>query len=132
MRAYFIGAVAVLASTFPVFAETPKLPKDAVQLNGAEIAEWLNGKKFTDVVIYDSSVPVTATTNWNAKKMRVSGTFDAGGNKGEFDNEWVIDGDKSCAEKTEDGKWICQKVFVVGDIMYEVNRKGKVHAVSKP
>ncbi len=132
MKALFIGALAVLGSTLAVLAETPKLPKDAVQLSGAQIVEWLNSKKFKKVVIYDASVPITAVTNYDTRKMRVFGTYDAGGTKGKFDNEWVIDGDKSCSEKSENGKWICQKIFVLGDVMYEVNKKGKLHAISKP
>ncbi|SDL70647.1 hypothetical protein [Aliiruegeria lutimaris] len=132
MRTVFIFWLALLSSTAATSAETPKLPKGAIQLDGAEIVQWLNGKTFRNVVIYDASVPITATTNWNSTKMRVSGTYVAGGNKGKFDNEWIINGDTSCTEKTADGKWICQKVFMLGDVMYEVNRKGKLHAISKP
>lgn len=132
MKVLAIATLFILGTPLALFADTPKLPKDAVPLTGAQIGEWLNGRKFTSVVIYDADVPIVATTKWNLAKKRVSGSYDANGNKGKFNNEWVIEGDTSCTEKTADGKWICQKVYVVGDVMYEVNSAGKVHAISKP
>lgn len=132
MKSFAVVALAILSTPLALFAETPKLPKDAVQLSGAQIGEWLDGRKFGNVVIYDADVSIVAKTKWNFAKKRVSGSFDANGNKGKFNNEWVIEGDTSCTEKTADGKWICQKVFVVGDVMYEVNSAGKLHAVSQP
>lgn len=117
----------VLATT--AYSETPSLPAEARQLSGSEIAEWLDGKSLA-VEIFDAGVPIKATTNWDASGKRVSGTFVANGTKGKFDNEWIIKGDTSCTEKTAKGAWICQKIFILGDTMYEVTKKGQLHAIS--
>lgn len=113
-----------------VRAETPSLPADAKQLTGAEIGAWLDGKSLS-VEIFDAEVPITATTNYDLAAGKVSGTFEANGEKGTFSNEWIIKGDTSCGERTANGALICQKIFVKGDTMYEVTKKGKLHAVSK-
>jgi hypothetical protein len=113
----------------PANAQTPSVPAEAKQLSGAEIGAWLDGKSLS-VEIFDAGVPVTATTNWDLARQRVSGDFNANGTTGNFDNEWTIQGDTSCAEKSSDGAWICQKIFVLGDTMYEVTADGKLHAVS--
>ena len=110
-------------------SETPTVPAEAKQLSGAEIGAWLDGKSLS-VEIFDAGVPVTATTNWDLTGQRISGDFVANGEKGTFDNEWIIKGDTSCAEKSAESDWICQKIFVLGDVMYEVTKKGKLHAVS--
>ena len=109
--------------------ETPTVPAEAKQLSGAEIGTWLDGKSLS-VEIFDAGTPITATTNWDLAGQRVSGNFVANGEKGTFENEWIIKGDTSCAEKTAEGAWICQKVFVLDNMMYEVTKKGKLHAVS--
>ena len=126
-----IAAFVSAALSTPVLAEEASVPASAKQLTGKEIPTFLDGKKF-DIVIYDADAPITATTNWDWKKKKVSGDFVYKGKTGHFENDWKIKGDTSCAEKDPKGKWICQKVFVDGDVMYEVNAKGAVHAISKP
>lgn len=120
----------LFALSTDVLAETPGVPADAKQLNGAEIGAWLDGKSFS-VEIFDAEVPITATTNYDLAAKRVSGNYEANGQKGTFDNEWIIKGDTSCGEKTAKGAWICQRIFVKGNTMYEVTKKGTVHAISK-
>ena len=110
-------------------SETTSVPAEAKQLSGVEIGAWLDGKTLS-VEIFDAGVPITATTNWNLASQRVSGDFEANGEKGTFDNEWIIKGDTSCTEKTSEGAWICQNIFVLENTMYEVTKKGKLHAVS--
>lgn len=110
-------------------SETPAVPAEAKQLSGAEIGAWLDGKSLS-VEIFDAGIPITATTNWDFAGQRVSGDFEANGEKGTFDNEWILEGDTSCTEKTADGAWICQSIFVLDNTMYEVNQKGELHAVS--
>lgn len=107
------------------------MPPTAKQLSGKEIPKFLHGKKFS-VVIYDADAPIEATANWDWNKKRVYGDFVYQGSKGSFDNAWIIKGNESCGEKSAKGALICQKIFIDGKVMYEVNRKGKVHAVSKP
>ena len=110
-------------------AQTPTLPADAVQLKGAQIGSYLDGKSFS-VVIYDADVPIKAITTWDLKKGIVYGTFNANGSKGKFQNDWIIKGNTSCGEKNAKGALVCQKIFVSGNTMYEVNKAGKIHAVS--
>ena len=114
----------------PSFAQTPTLPGDAVQMKGSEIGAYLDGKRFA-TIIYDGEAQIDATVNWDLKKGIVYGDFNMNGTKGKFKNPWIVKGDTSCGEKTAKGAWVCQKVFVSGDTMYEVNKKGKLHAVSK-
>jgi hypothetical protein len=126
--------IAVLASTLALISsstQAQEMPKGAKQLTGDQITEFLNGKKF-NVKIVDADAPIMATTNWNWKTKKVKGTFNYKGQKGKFENDWAIKNNTSCAEKTPEGKWICQKIFVDGDTMYEVNAKGKLHAISEP
>lgn len=111
-------------------AQVEGVPAKAKRLSGPEIAKWLDGKSLS-VKIFDAGVPVVGTTNWDLAGKRVWGTFDANGQSGTFDNEWVIKGDTSCAEKAPDGSWICQRIFVVGKTMYEVTADGTLHAISK-
>lgn len=123
-----VFAATLIAST--ALAETPTLPADAVQLKGAEIGSYLDGKRFS-VVIYDAEVSIKATINWDLARGLVYGDYVANGTKGKFENQWIIKGNTSCGEKTAKGTWVCQKIFVSGDTMYEVNKAGGVHAVSK-
>lgn len=129
MKRLSIALLACVTIATAAHAEAPAVPAEAKQLKGDEIGAWLDGKSLS-VEIFDAEVPIKATTNWDLAAKRVSGTFDANGQKGSFDNEWIIKGDTSCTEKTAAGKWICQKIFVLGDTMYEVTKKGAVHAVS--
>ena len=131
MRLTFMSVLLAAMVAGSAQAESPKLPSTATQLSGEELSGWMDGKKF-NVVIYDAEVPLTAKINWDLAGKRVYGTYVAGDAKGKFDNPWVIKGDTSCAEKASDGKWICQRIFVDGEVMYEVNSNGKIHAVSKP
>jgi hypothetical protein len=130
MRFPLFIVVAALSALSPALAETPNLPADAVQLKGQEIGAYLDGKRFS-TVIYDAEVLIEATVNWDLKKGIVFGDFKMNGEKGKFENEWVIKGNTSCGEKTAEGKWVCQKVYVGDGVMYEINKKGKLHAVSK-
>lgn len=130
MRKARLALVLFAMLSTSVQAESPSLPADAKQLSGAEIGAWLDGKSLS-VEIFDAEVPIKATTNWDLAAKRVSGTFNANGTKGKFDNEWIIKGNTSCTEKTAKGAWICQKIFVKGDTMYEVTKNGTLHAVSR-
>ncbi len=112
------------------FSEGGKLPADAVQLKGAEIGTWLDGKSF-DVVVHDAGAPLTAVTNFDLGSKRVTGSFVYDGTPGEFENEWVIKGDTSCGEKDAAGDLICQRIYVREDVMYEVTKDGIVHATSR-
>lgn len=130
MRPARLALLVFALTSTSAWAETPGVPADARQLTGAEIGAWLDGKSLS-VEIFDAEVPIKATTNWDLAAGRVSGTFNANGKKGRFDNEWVIKDDTSCTEKTAKGAWICQKIFVKDDTMYEVTKKGVLHAISK-
>jgi hypothetical protein len=126
--------IAILASTIALTStstQAQEVPRSAKQLMGDQIPEFLHGKKF-NVKIVDADAPITATTNWNWNTKKVKGTFDYKGQKGNFENDWVVKDGTSCAEKTPEGKWVCQKIFVDGNTMYEVNAKGKLHAISEP
>ena len=128
--ARIFATLAALLVVTPSLAQTPALPADAVQLKGAEIGAYLDGKQFA-TTIYDADALIVATVNWNLKKGLVFGTYEVNGTKGEFSNEWTQKGDTSCGERSAKGTLICQKVYVAGDTMYEVNKKGKIHAVSQ-
>src|SRR4029078_4691735 len=98
MRAeYWITVTSIwLASTAQ--AQEPKIPESAKQLKGDEITSFLDGKTF-DVVVYDAGAPLTATTIWNWKQKKVTGTYDYNGQKGEINNDWKVKGATNCAEK---------------------------------
>jgi hypothetical protein len=113
----------------PGLADAPQLPSTVKQLKGQEIAKFLDGKKF-DLTIYDADAETTATSNWDWKSKQVYGDYVYKGTPGTFKNAWIVKGNTNCAEKSGK-KWICQKIYVDGDTMYEVNAKGKIHAVSK-
>ena len=129
MRNFMHTLFATLILATSANAQTPALPADAVQLKGAEIGAYLDGKTFS-VVIHDAEVPIKATVNWDLKKAIVYGTFTANGTKDKFQNDWIIKGNTSCGEKTAKGALVCQKIFVSGNTMYEVNKAGQVYAVS--
>lgn len=130
IKSVMVFLVASVLAT-PLLAEDASLPVSAKQLKAKEISTFLDGKRF-NIVIYDADAPITASTRWDWKKKTVSGDFVYKGQSGHFENEWKIKGDTSCAEKDAKGKWICQKIYTDGDVMYEVNSKGSVHAISKP
>lgn len=131
MQRLYIAVLASALSLSSASTQAEEMPKSAKQLTGDQIPEFLNGKKF-NVKIVDADASITATTNWNWDTKKVKGTFEYKGQKGKFENDWVVRGDTSCAEKTPKGKWVCQKIFVDGATMYEVNAKGKLHAISEP
>ena len=130
MRLTVLVLLAALTTATGVQAETPSLPADAVQLKGADIGAYLDGKRFS-VVIYDGEALVKATVNWDLNRGIVFGDYVANGTKGKFENPWVIKGNTNCGEKTAKGAWVCQKIFIKGNTMYEVNKAGQLHAVSK-
>ena len=129
MKTASIKLLACIMLATAAQSETPTLPAEAKQLTGAEIGPWLDGKSLS-VEIFDAGIPITATTNWDLASKRVSGNFLANGEQGTFDNEWIIKGDTSCTEKTAEGGWICQRIFVLDNTMFEITKKGKMHAVS--
>ena len=131
MKRLYIAVLASALSLSSAYTQAEEMPKSAKQLTGDQIPEFLDGKKF-DVKIVDADAPITATTNYNWNTKKIKGTFEYKGQKGEFENDWIVKGETSCGEKTPKGKWICQKIFIDGDTMYEVNAKGKLHAISKP
>ena len=130
MRLRMCALLSALTIAFAVQAETPTLPADAVQLKGDDIAAYLDGKRFS-TVIYDADAIINATVNWDFKRGVVYGHFSMGETKGKFENPWTIKGNTSCGERTAKGALVCQKIFVSGSTMYEVNKAGKIHAVSK-
>ena len=125
-----IAAIVFAVLATPLMAEAPALPADAVQLKGKEIAAYLHGKRFS-TTIYDGPELIKATVNWDFNANRVFGDFSVNGTKRKFDNPATVKGDTSCGEKSADGTWVCQRVFVKGNMMYEVNKAGQIHAVSK-
>ena len=129
MKSISVALLACIVFATAAQSETPTVPAEAKQLTGVELGTWLDGKSLS-VEIFDAGIPITATTNWDLANQRVSGDFTANGENGTFDNEWIIKGDTSCTEKTAEGAWICQKIFVLDNVMYEVTKKGKLHAVS--
>jgi len=130
MRLTMSALVAAVTFAATASAQTPALPADAVQLKGGDIAAYLDGKRFA-VAIYDADAPIKATVNWDLKNAIVFGDFEMNGTRGKFENPWIIKGNTSCGEKTAKGAWVCQEVYVSGSVMYEVNKKGQIHAVSK-
>ena len=130
MRSTLFVALAVAFLAIPLMAEAPTLPADAAQLKGKAIAAYLHGKSFS-TTIYDGPELIKATVNWDFNAGHVFGEYSRNGTKGTFDNPVTIKGDTSCGEKSADGKWVCQRVFVKGDMMYEVNKAGQIHAISK-
>lgn len=130
MRLHICTLVAALTAAVAVQAQTPALPADAVQLKGKDIGAYLDGKSFS-TVIYDGDAIINATVNWDLQKGLVYGDYSVGDTKGKFENPWIIKGNTSCGEKNANGAWVCQKVFVSGSTMYEVNKAGQIHAVSK-
>jgi len=81
-------------------------------------------------VIYDADVETTATSNWDWESKQFYGEHVYKGTPGTFKKVCIVKGNTNCTENSGK-KWICQKIYVDGDTMYELNAKGKIHAVSK-
>lgn len=130
MKTFVLAALASVALPAVALAEAPAVPAEAKQLKGAEIGQWIDGKTF-DVEVFDAKFPIVAESSWDLAKARVGGTYSSNGETGNFEREWKIKGNTSCSYSNAISKWECYKIYVLGDTMYEVTRKGAVHAISK-
>lgn len=127
IRRLAIGLISGLCVTLGAHADEPKIPDGAAPLTEAEIVKLLDGhqSKFTG---YDE--PITGTSNWNHANGTVSGTYSwEGAADAPFEVKWFVKDGKNCTQPT--GKdAVCQTIYRSGDGFIEVNKKGKVHAVS--
>lgn len=132
-----VFASASLVGTL-AFAQDPvTLPPTAKLLTKAEIIAAYGGKPHT--WSHPNTDKGTGTFTLDANTSTVSGTWEIGKQKGEFEGKITYEGDQSCyrtrpkGSKKAYGKITCNLVYLDGDTAYEVNPKTKViTSVNKP
>lgn len=123
-------AALALMSVAPasIAAEITKLPETAKQLTKDEIIAAYSGKSL------NWSHPVTdkgtGTTVVDATASTMSGTYDVGGNKGEWEGKISWKGEQYCYQtkakgQKKLGKKTCTLVYQEGETFIEVDPKTK-------
>ena len=121
-----ISALTV-SSTFAT--EAPKVPASAKKLTGAEITLLYDNATIAfDNFTQKSSVTGTAT--FDLKKKTSKGTWESGGQSGNFTGAVQVKGDKWCYVNGNK-KQVCDSVYMDGDDIYEVNAKGIVDSKNR-
>ncbi|MEJ1935531.1 hypothetical protein WDZ92_35490 [Nostoc sp. NIES-2111] len=122
------------ASVFAQDAVT--LPPTAKLLTKGEIIAAYDGKPHT--WSHPNGDKGTGTTTFDAKNMTIGGTYDIGGNKGEWEGKVTFKKAQYCFRTKRTampklGPEQCNQVYLDGTTAYEVDPKTKaVKSVNKP
>jgi hypothetical protein len=132
---FALACSAVLATT--ALAETAStLPSTAKQLTRAEIVSLYDNKPY--VWTHPAGDKGTGTTMYVAKSQTIGGTYDVGGNSGEWEGKVTWKGDQYCFRTRAKGQkkyspTTCNLVYLDGTTAYEVNPRTKaVNSVNTP
>jgi hypothetical protein len=122
------GAGMLLAAQLSFAADAPAIPSTS-PLEADAIVKLIDGHTFA-FTAYDA--PLTAVTHWDMSEKKVSGDYVFKGEKGTFETDWSIEGDKSCTLSGDGGAKVCQTIYAYQNGFMEVNADGTVHGVSIP
>lgn len=137
MKSMCLAFVCSAALVLPALADaSTKLPASAKQLTKAEIVALYDNKP------YNWSHPAGdkghGTTMYVSKSETIGGTYDVGGNTGEWEGKVTWKGDQYCFRTRGKGQkkyspTTCNLVFLDGTTAYEVNPKTKaINSINTP
>lgn len=137
MKTILLSTALGLLTLSAALADTAaKLPASAKQLTKAEIVAIYDGKLFN--WSHPEGDKGHGTTTYVAKTQTIGGTYDVGGNTGEWEGKVTWKGDQYCFKTRGKGqkKWsatTCNLVFLDGSTAYEVNPKTKaINSINTP
>lgn len=117
-------------------ADKVKIPEAAKLLNKDEIIAFYGGKMFSWA--HPNTDKGKGTTTFDPAKSTIGGTYDIGGNKGEWEGKITWKGDQYCFQTRGKGqkkysKVECNLIYLDGTTAYEVDPKSKkVKSVNTP
>jgi len=121
------AALALVLLAKPAFAvEAPQLPASAKKLSGTEILTLYGGSTVT-FNNFTKDKPLSGTVTYDLKKKMHSGTYNLGGQRGQFSGVNRVNGDQFC-HKEGSGNEDCVFVYTDGPDIYEVNAKGVIES----
>jgi hypothetical protein len=137
MKTSYIALAFGLVCVSTAFAKDPvMLPEAAKQLTKAEIVSLYDSKLYN--WMHPSGDKGTGTTRYVAATESISGTFDIGGQKGEWEGKISWKGDQYCFKTRgkgmkKYGPVTCNLVYLDGTTAYEVNPKTKkINSINTP